>query len=93
MTLDLALTGIALGLFLEWLIAVLIIGRWREIHHGWALLPALAYDVPTWLRIVCLIVGLDDAIQHTVQAWQLGQHGRYTFLSPLHRFGHRLGLY
>lgn len=89
---DLLTRADALGLVAEWLsvfapvlgfaliLALLILHRVWELHHGYYGLVLLVWpDAPLWLRAVGFVLLLDDAMQHAIQIVK----PRYR--SPIHR--------
>lgn len=78
------------------LAALYALGRVRELHHGYyglGLALLLGAPVPLALRVACLLVGLDDVMQHCIQWRQFARGEPITYRSPAHLFGHWIGLY
>lgn len=66
------------------LVALWQIGRLREWHHGYYGLALCC--LPSWpVRVVALVLLLDDLSQHSVQCWEVehAERARPDF-SPIH---------
>ena len=78
------LTWLTVLLFVVWAVAVVRLGVAVEIHHAWFGLPAVSPEVWWWLRIVCVLVLLDDTVQHVRQL------SNRAYRSPLHLLAAKL---
>lgn len=63
-----------------WVIAVVETDTWRERHHAYLGLPVFFAPVPLPIRLLCLVILIDDAYHHCRHSID----ARYE--SPLHRF-------
>jgi hypothetical protein len=60
---------------LVWLVAVVRLGVWRQLHHFYYGLALLPFHSTRWAGVAIMA---DDAVQHFVQLW------RSDYRSPLH---------